>query len=158
VRRVHTIEVRRQVRAAPEVVWALATDIPGSAAVLSGVDRVEMLSSPAAFGPGTRWRETRRFGGRAVTEELVVTAVETGRSYTVEADSRGAHYVSRFTFTPAPDGETDVALSFGAEADGTVKRLLQAAASKVMARAVAKQLLRDLDDLARAAERRSGLA
>jgi hypothetical protein len=152
----HSIEVRRHVRAAPEVVWALATDISGSAEWLSGVDRVEMLSSPGVFGPGTRWRETRKIGGRTVTEEMAVTAVEAGRSYTVEAGSRGAHYVSRFSFAAAPDAGTDVALSFGAEADGTVKRLLAAAASKVMARSVAKQLLRDLDDLARAAESRAG--
>lgn len=146
-----TVSVTRTAAADPARVWALATDIGSWAQTMSGIDAVEVLERPE-FGVGTRWRETRTMMGRPSTEEMWVTAVEEGRSYTVEADSHGAHYTSVFTFRPAGAGGTEIELTFTGEASGRGARLLSALTAPLARRSVAKALQQDLVDLARAAE------
>ena len=85
------MKLDRAIAAPPERVWAVITDLGGAADVMSGIDSVERLDDGAGFGVGTRWRETRTLFGRQATEILEVTAVDAGRSYTVEAESRGTH-------------------------------------------------------------------
>jgi carbon monoxide dehydrogenase subunit G len=148
------ISVTRHAAAPPETVWEVATDVAAWEAVLSGVDRIEVVSPPGPFGRGLRWRETRTIARRSQTEEMWVSAVDPGRSCTVESDSRGVHYVSTFAFAPAGDG-SDLTLTFAAEVQGTVKRLLVGLMARVMTRSVAKQLARDLEDVVAAAERRA---
>jgi carbon monoxide dehydrogenase subunit G len=147
------VTTRRTVQAPVERVWEVATDIPGSERTLSGIDRVEMLSE-GAFGPGTRWRETRTMFGRSATEEMWVTAADPQRSYTVEAESHGAHYVSMFTFTAVSPDRTEVVLSFDARPLGLVTKVLAKVTAPLASRSVTKALQKDLDDLAAAAERR----
>jgi uncharacterized membrane protein len=144
------IEITRHVEAPAERLWALATDLQGAPTILTGVDRVELLT-PGAFGVGTRWRETRTMFGREASEEMAVTAVEAHRSYTVEAASGGAHYVSTFTFVPTGGG-TDVTVTFGARATTGVSRVLAALTGPLARRSVERALRSDLEDLARAAE------
>jgi uncharacterized membrane protein len=145
------VVIHRHVAAPVERVWALATDLAGSPQMLSGVDAVEVLTQ-APFGVGTRWRETRTMLGKSATEEMTVTAVAPQRSYTVEAHSSGAHYLSTFDFAPSTDGGTDVTLTFGVRPTTTVARILGAVTAPVARRAVARALEGDLDDLRRAAE------
>ena len=147
------VTTRRTIQAPAERVWELATDIAGAERTMSGIDRVEMLSE-GAFGPGTRWRETRTMFGRPATEEMWVTAVDEGRSYTVEAESHGAHYVSTFTFTAVSPDRTEVVLGFDARPLSTVTKVLAKVNAPLASRSVTKALQKDLDDLAAAAERR----
>jgi uncharacterized membrane protein len=146
------VEVRRHVAAPVQRVWDVATDLAGSPQVIRGIDAVEVLT-PGPFGVGTRWRETRTMMGRSVTEEMTVTAVEPQRSYRVEAESRGAHYVSTFTFAPSADGGTDVTTTFGGRPTSTVARVLGAVTAPLGRRAVTRALEQDLHDIAAAAER-----
>jgi uncharacterized membrane protein len=146
------VTTHRTIQAPVERVWALATDIPASPQTLTGVDRVEMLSA-GDFATGTRWRETRTMFGREATEEMWVTEVDPHRSYTVEAESHGAHYVSTFTFTALSADRTEVALHFDAQPQGRVATVLAKVAAPIASRSVSKALTKDLDDLAAAAER-----
>lgn len=151
------IMVTRRSTAPPEVVWAVATDIEGSVDVLSGVTGVERLDDGEGFGPGLRWRETRELFGREASEELEITAVDPGRSYTVEADSGGTHYRSVMTVDPGDDGGSRLAMTFGAEQQrqGWLGRITMKAGGKAIERATRKALQQDLDDLAVAAEARA---
>jgi uncharacterized membrane protein len=146
------VEVRRHVAAPVQRVWEVATDLAGAPQVVRGIDAVEVLT-PGPFGVGTRWRETRTMMGRSATEEMTVTAVEPQRSYTVEAASRGAHYVSTFAFAPSADGGTDVTTTFGGRPTGAVARVLGAVTAPLGRRAVSKALEQDLHDIATTAER-----
>jgi uncharacterized membrane protein len=145
------VEVRRQVAAPVERVWAVTTDLAGSPQVVRGIDAVEVLT-PGDFGVGTRWRETRTMLGRSATEEMTVTAVEPQRSYTTEAVRPGVRYVSTVAVTPAGDG-SELTLTFGARPTSAVTRLLGAVTGPLGRRAVARALEKDLADLAAAAER-----
>lgn len=146
-----TVSVRRNVQASPARVWSLATDIDRWPETMSGIEGVEVLAQPD-FGVGTRWRETRTLMGRQATEEMWVTALDEGRSYTVESDSHGAHYVSVFTFRP-DDGGTDIELSFTGQPSSGVAKVLATVTGPLARRSVTKALQQDLDDLAAAAER-----
>ncbi|MGY1821580.1 SRPBCC family protein [Geodermatophilus sp. SYSU D00079] len=146
------VEVRRHVAAPVQRVWEVATDLVGAPRVVRAIDAVEVLT-PGPFAVGTRWRETRTMMGRSATEEMTVTSVEPQRSYTVEAESRGARYVSTFAFAPSADGGTDVTTTFGGRPTTTVARVLGAVTAPLGRRMVGKALRQDLDDIATAAER-----
>lgn len=145
-----TVVVERRVAASPGRVWESITDLPDLPRVLSGVQRVEVLTE-GGFGVGTRWRETRRMLGREATEEMTVTECEPPDRYVTVADSHGMHYVSELSLRPdGPDASvlrmTFSARPSGGRGPGLVARLL----ARFGAKAVSKALAKDLDDIARA--------
>ncbi|NLU75618.1 SRPBCC family protein [Streptomyces sp. HNM0575] len=147
------LTVEHRIAAPPVRVWETMTDIEGSPNVISGVERVELLSD-APFGVGTRWRETRLMFGEEATEEMWVSACEAPTRYVVEADSRGVHYTSEFTLAPDGDDATSVRLVFGGSR--TEKNALGGVIGKLFggigARTVEKALTKDLEDIAASAE------
>lgn len=145
-----SISVARVVKADPDRVWTVFTDLPRATERLSGVVEIEMLTE-TEFGEGTRWRETRQMFGRSATEEMWVSAVAPQEFYTVEADSAGTHYTSTYRFAPHPDG-TEVTFEFQADVQGTMARILAMATRWIANGMVEKQLRADLDDLADACE------
>ncbi|WP_280356570.1 SRPBCC family protein [Nocardia otitidiscaviarum] len=145
-----TISVTREIAAPPERVWAVVTDIDRAAEVMQGIDKVERVGGGTGFEVGTAWRETRTMFGRQSTETMAVTAIEPGRSYTVEADSHGTHVTSVITVTAQGDG-TLLAMTFGGEARGLAGKLA-GVLGKLFEGATRKLVQRDLDDIAAAAE------
>lgn len=149
------VTVTRETTASPAAVWAVMTDIEGTTETLSGVTGIERLDGGEGFGPGLRWRETREVFGEEATEELEVTAVDPGRSYTVEADSGGTHYRSVLTVEPAATGATGatITMTFGAEqSGGRIATFLSATVGRLFQGPTRKALQQDLDDIAAAAE------
>lgn len=82
-----------------ERVFEMFSDIHHSADLVDAITRVEVLTT-GSIGKGTRFRETRVMFKRETTEEMEVTAFDPPHSYTVEADSCGAHFTSTFRFEP----------------------------------------------------------
>ena len=145
------ISVERAVAAPPALVWDIVTDIERSPDVVESIRSVERLDGGTGVGVGTRWRETRVLVGRQATEILRVSAVEPGRAYTVEAESRGTRY--RSVLRVDPDGAgSRLSMSFDAEPSGTVAKLLAATVGRVFEGSTRKALQKDLDDIAAAAE------
>ncbi|HLT29045.1 MAG TPA: SRPBCC family protein, partial [Myxococcaceae bacterium] len=113
---------------------------------MSGISRVEVLSGGDAFGTGTRWKETRVMFGKEASEVMEVTAVDPYRSYKVEAESNGMHYVSTFTFEALEPQKTRVEMTFAGRAlkkQNFLVRLL----GRFAAGMVRKTLEKDLEDL-----------
>lgn len=157
-------EIRTSVRIqAPQAtVFEVFTDIPGSAERISAITQVELLTD-GLTGVGTRWRETRVLYGRTATEVLTIAAYDPPRSYTVTAESHGARYETRFTFTsadPAAAGlggpATDVEMVFSAIPLTRTAKLL-AFLTRPMIRAMAKLCAKDLEELKTAIEARQGV-
>lgn len=146
------VTVTRETTASPEQVWAVMTDIEGTTETLSGVTVIERLDGGSGFEPGLRWRETREVMGKEATEELEVTAVDPGRSYTVEADSGGTHYRSVLTVEPSASGAT-ITMTFGAEqTGGRIASFLAMTVGRLFQGPTRKALQQDLDDIAATAE------
>lgn len=146
------LTVARDIAAPADRVWGLITDLDRSSSVVSAIESLERLDEGTDFGVGTRWRETRKMFGKSASEEMEVTAVEPGRSYTVEADSRGAHYTSSFIVEPTGDDSSRVTMTFGGEPDGAIARVVATTIGKLFEGATKKALERDLEDIAMAAE------
>lgn len=147
------IRVEREVQAPAGRVWEVMTDVDGSAEVISGIDAVERLDGGDGFDVGLRWRETRTMMGKQATEEMTVTEVDPGRSYVVEADSRGTHYRSVMAVEPTGPATSRLTMTFAGQSqggDGKLKSLL----GRVFAGATRKALAKDLADIAAAAEAR----
>lgn len=148
----HSTTLTQHIQAPPENVWAVITDIPGSAATLSGVESVQLLTD-GPYGEGTRWRETRRMFGRSETVEMWVASAEPGSSTVVKAVQGGADYTTRFGLSPR-DGGTDLTLTFAAEVikPTAASRILMALFGKLGMAATRKALAKDLADIAAKAE------
>lgn len=148
----HSTTLTQHIQASPESVWAVITDIPASAATLSGVESVQLLTD-GPYGEGTRWRETRKMLGRSETVEMWVESVEPGRSTVVKALQGGADYTTRFSLSPR-DGGTDLTLTFGAEIlkPTAASRVMMALFGKLGMSVTRKALAKDLADIAAKAE------
>lgn len=147
------IDATRFVRATPEQVWAVLTDLDGAARVLSGVTAIERVSG-AGYAVGTRWRETRRMLGREATEEMWVTEVNAPHRTAVAARSGGTDYTTVFDLSPA-DGGTTLTMTFSAAAGTSVlHRLFAATLGRLAVSATKKVIVTDLQDIAAAAEGR----
>ncbi len=144
--------VRKDVAAPADVVWAIITDLDRSPEIITGIDGVERLDTGSGFDVGTRWRETRTMFGREATEEMEVTALDPGRSYTVEADGHNVHYVSTLSLEPT-EGGTRITMSFTAQPDGLISKVLANTVGRLMIGTTRKALQRDLEDIAAAAAR-----
>lgn len=142
-----SLTIAQTIAAPVERVWTVFTDLGAAARNLKAVEKIELVSS-GAFGEGTRWRETRKMYGKSVTEEMWVSAVEPGKSYTVDAGSNHTNYRSRYVFTPVGDASTTVRFTFSAESSGATG-VLSTIMWPLFKRRLAKDLRKDMNDLAR---------
>jgi carbon monoxide dehydrogenase subunit G len=148
----HTTTLTQHINASPERVWAVLSDIPGSAGTLSGINAIQMLSE-GPYGEGTRWKETRTMMGRQETVEMWVSEADPPRSTTVKALQGGADYTTRFNLAER-DGGTDLTLTFGAEVvkPTLLSKAAMALFGKIGMSITRKALSRDLAEIAAKAE------
>ena len=148
----HSTTLSHHVNASREKVWAVISDIPGSARTLSGVKAIQMLSE-GSYGVGTRWRETRAMMGREETVEMHVAECDPPRATRVKATQGGADYTTCFTLEER-DGGTELALFFGAEVlkPTFFSRVMMGAFGKLGMSVTRKALAKDLVEIAAKAE------
>ena len=148
----HTTTLTQHINASPEKVWAVLSDIPGSAGTLSGINAIQMLSE-GPYGEGTRWKETRTMMGRQETVEMWVSQTDPPRSTTVKALQGGADYTTRFSLAER-DGGTDLTLTFGAEVlkPTFLSKVAMALFGKIGMSITRKALSKDLAEIAAKAE------
>jgi carbon monoxide dehydrogenase subunit G len=130
-------------------VFDVFTDLRRAAGRVRAIHTLEVLTE-GPIGRGTRFRETRTMCGKQTTETMEITAFDPPGSYTVEGDSCGAHYITRFTFTPE-GGSTRVEMTLIVEARSLLARLFSPLANVMMKKARTLFAV-DLSDLKRAAE------
>ncbi|GAA1788658.1 hypothetical protein GCM10009712_39990 [Pseudarthrobacter sulfonivorans] len=148
----HKTTLTQHIHASPDKVWAVVSDIPGSAATLSGINAVQMLTE-GPYGEGTRWKETRTMLGRAETVEMWVSKVDPPRSTTVKAHQGGADYTTRFSLD-GRDGGTELTLTFGADIvkPTVLSKVTMALFGRIGMSITRKALAKDLAEIAAKAE------
>lgn len=144
-----SITVQRHVNAPIDRVFDLASDFASAPGRVRGIKKVEMLT-PGPVGVGTRFRETRIMFKKEASETMEVLAFDRPRSYTLGATNCGCEYRTTFRFTPAAGG-TDVAFHFEARPLTFMARILGFLFA-FMIKACAKEVEKDLADIAAAAE------
>lgn len=143
------VEVSIHIDAPAQHVFSIAADIPGAANTIKAITSIEMLT-PGPVGLGTRWKETRMMFGKSASETMEVTAFDPPRSYTVEARSHGAHYLSLITVTPSAAG-CDMRMTFTATPITRTAKLFSFM-NFFMAGMIRKCFEADLKDIKAAAE------
>ncbi len=147
---------RRSIAAPAGRVWALITDLESSPRIMSAIVSVDRLGGPEEFGVGTRWRETRTMFGRAATEEMTVTGMTPGQSYTVVADGNGTRYESELLVAEDGPNTCTISMTFRGIPTSPVSHVLSATIGRLFTGATRKALEQDLADLAAAAEGSAG--
>ena len=131
--------------------WEVVTDLAGAPDRIAAIKSLEVLTEQP-FGVGTRWRETRAMFGKEATEEMEVSAVTPGESYTTEAESCGCHYTC--VVRVAPDGTgSRLSMSMAAKPLTLVARVMSVVMMPMMRGMVVKAFAKDLADIKAAAER-----
>jgi carbon monoxide dehydrogenase subunit G len=149
-----SLTLERSIGAPADAVWRVLTDLEGTAAVLSGVTRVERLAG-AGYSIGTRWRETRTMLGREATEEMEVVGIVPGRSTTIAAESHGMRYRTEFSLEPTEGGAGTLLrmrFSGGYESPSWIQRAAAKLTAGLGMAATRKAMEQDLADIAAAAE------
>ena len=144
-----TVTVTSGIAAPVERVFEVFTDIEHSAEHVSGIKKLEILTS-GGFRLGTRWREVREVLGRQVSEEMRITAFERNRTYTVTNDAHGTRADTLFSFEPS-NGGTKVTIEFELEPQSFAARLLSPL-GWALAGKIREAITQDIADLKRAAE------
>ncbi len=147
------LTVEQQTSASPDKVWSIITNLEEAPNTISGILSIERSDGGSEFGVGSRWRETRRMFGKESTETMEVTGISEGHSYTTEARSHGARYQSSMRVDPIQNDGSRITMTFGAEPEGRIARLMAATLGRFFERATRKTLEQDLADIAATAER-----
>jgi carbon monoxide dehydrogenase subunit G len=136
-----TITVEQSIRATPERVFDLSTNVHEWADMVPAITRVEVLTD-GPVGLGTRFRETRTMFGKQATEEMEFVEFERPRRYALGAESHGCRYHTSFDVVPEGDG-CRLVMSFSGEPQ-TLAAKLMAVVMKPMMRKMADLCAKDL--------------
>jgi uncharacterized protein YndB with AHSA1/START domain len=146
-----TITVAKRIDAPVDRVFELFTDIEHIPERVSGIHRIEVVTS-GGFRLGTRWRETREIMGHHVTEEMEITAFERNRTFTITNDNRGTRVDTQFRFALV-NRATTVSVECTLDPQSFPARLLSPI-GWALEGTIREAIARDLDDLKRAVESR----
>jgi carbon monoxide dehydrogenase subunit G len=146
------VSVSTDIKATPQKVWKVITDIENSKGRIKAIQGIEVLEP--AKGPsivGLKWRETRTMFGKEATEVMWVTGVEEGKAYDVRAESHGAIYRTRLAVEPL-EGGTRLSMSFHGQPVTFGAKLMWALMGFMMKGSMRKALQKDLEDIKAAVE------
>ena len=146
--------VSSEAKAPVERVFRLFTDIEHAAERVSGIKKIEIMST-GPFNLGFRWIETRDVLGRIDDAEMEITAFEQDRTCTVTHRKGGVRIDTVFLFEPFPTGGTEVSIEFELNSQGLPPRLLLPLEWAIGGK-VRHVLSEDLDDLRKSIEKIAG--
>ncbi|MCW5766609.1 MAG: SRPBCC family protein [Phycisphaeraceae bacterium] len=143
--------VKQLVNAPAEVVFAAASDFANAPSRITGITKMEMLTT-GPVGVGTRFRETRVMFGKQATETMEVIDFKPGRSYTLGATSHGCTYRTTLSVRPVAGG-SEVELDFIGTPLTFSRKVMAALMGWMINKACVKAIGQDLSDLKASVER-----
>ncbi len=133
------ISITRTIAAPTDLVFRTVADIRNFSRAIPDIVGVEFLSDIES-GVGTRFRETRRHGGKEFSNELEVTEYVDNDRVRIVADSHGTVWDTVFTVESESDG-TLLRMVMDARPHSFVSRL----SNPVMKGFIRKAIERDMD-------------
>lgn len=132
-------------------IWEAITDVDRAAAILSGVERIEVVEKPAHGLVGLRWRETRILFGKPATVEKWITDAADREFYRTRAESDGFIFVSTMRIAEHRGGATLTSVHDSVP-QSLVARMMSIPMSLFFKGVARKALLQDLNDVKAAVE------
>jgi hypothetical protein len=132
-------------------IWAAITNIKNAAEAISGIDKIEVLETPASGLVGLKWRETRMLFGKPATAEKWITDAAEHEFYKTRAESDGFIFLSTTSISESGGGIT-LTSSHDSQPQGIVARVLSIPMGIFFKGVAKKAILQDLNDIKAAVE------
>jgi hypothetical protein len=144
------VEAQITIKADKPAIWSVITNIRGTAEIISGVKKIEILNEPANGLVGVKWRETRMYFGKpAAIDKWVTDAVE-NKFYKTRAEMDGFIFSNAMTLSDDADNIT-LTSSHETKSQGIIAKLKSL--PMIFFRGMLKKaILQDLNDIKTAVE------
>lgn len=153
----HVIHLSTSIRATPQDIWDVLTDLPHAADILRSVKSAELLTE-GPYDVGTTWRENRTFFGHHGEEELHVVESQPPRRTIHEVKLGHDQVRTAYSIQHNHEGTTKLLLTVTVDMRERTARenLVWNTWGNISFEATKKMLQQDLEDIGAEAERRAG--
>src|SRR5262249_24849222 len=146
------VEAEVTISGSKAAVWATITNIEKAEAIISVIEKIEVLERPASALVGLKWRETRvLFGKPATVEKWITDATE--RGFMTRAEDAGFVFLTT-NRSAESDGGVTLTSSHETRPQGFIAGL-KAMPMFLFKGVIRKAILQDLNDIKSAVERGS---
>ena len=147
------VEAQITINGSKAAVWAAITDIENAAAIIRGIENIEVVEKPANGLVGLRWRETRLLFGKPATVEKWITEAAENEFYETRAESDGFVFLTTMSLSESGSG---IALTSAhdSQPQGIVAKLQSIPMGLFFKGVVRKAILQDLNDIKSVVERK----
>jgi hypothetical protein len=144
------VEAQITIKADKTAIWSVITNIRGTAEIISGVKKIEILNEPANGLVGVKWRETRMYFGKpAAIDKWVTDAVE-NKFYKTRAEMDG--FIFSNTMTLSDDGDNIILTSSHETKSQGIIAKIKSLPMIFFRGMLKKAILQDLNDIKTAVE------
>lgn len=145
------VEVQVTIHGSRAAIWSAITNIENASAIISGIEKIEILERPAQGLVGLKWRETRMLFGKPATADKWITDAAEHEFYKTRAESDGFVFLSTMSMSESSGGVT-LTSSHDSQPQGVVARLMSIPIGLLFKGVAKKALRRDLIDIKAAVE------
>lgn len=145
------VDAQVSIKGSKAVVWAAITNIADASAIISGIEKVEVVDKPATGLVGLRWRETRMLFGKPTTVEKWITEVKENEYFTTWAEDSGFVFITTNRLAGS-DGSVTLTGIHETQPQGFAAKL-KSLPMVFFKGVIKKAILQDLSDIKAAVER-----
>ncbi|HEY2783943.1 MAG TPA: SRPBCC family protein [Fimbriiglobus sp.] len=146
------VEAQVTINGSKAAIWAAITDIANASKIISGIQKIEIVESPATGIVGLKWRETRLLFGKPATVEKWITDAIENEFYTTRAEDSGFLFLTTMRISESSGGMT-LTGTHDSKPQGQVARL-KSMPMFLFKGVIKKAVLKDLNDIKSAVERK----
>lgn len=146
------VQAQISINAPRAAVWRVIADVENAAAVVRGIDKIEILEKPADGVVGLKWRETRMLFGKPASVDKWITAAVENEYYSTRAEDQGFVFLSTMRIETSDDGVTLSTAHDSLPQNGRA-RLMSIPMGLLFKGTIRRALLQDLQDIKDAVEK-----
>jgi hypothetical protein len=146
------VEAQVAINGSRAAIWAAITDIENAAAIISGIEAIEIVEKPAHGLVGLRWRETRTLFGKPATVEKWITEAAGNEFYRTRAESDGFVFLTTMRLSESSSGVV-LTSAHDSRPQRFTARFLSVPMMFFFRGVVKKAILQDLNDIKAAVEK-----
>jgi hypothetical protein len=147
------VETQVPVNGSKAAIWSAITNIEGAAAIISGIEKIEIVEKPASGLVGLRWRETRLLFDKPATVEKWITDAAENEFYTTQAEDQGFVFLTSMRISDSSGGLT-LTSSHESKPQTFMARFMSIPMMLFFKGTMKKLILQDLNDIKSAVERK----
>jgi hypothetical protein len=146
------VEAEVPIQGSRTALWAAMTDIANAPGTISGIQKIEIVETPARGLVGLKWKETRLLFGKPATVEKWITKAVENEFYETRAEDGGFVFLTTLRISEGRGGLT-LTGSHASEPQGLAASLMSIPMRLFFKGVVRKAALQDLNDIKAAVER-----